>query len=134
MNIFSKYTLTFIDMFATMYVSTKVDMRGVNMKSNVNVKNYELNAKIFKAFCDENRLMILEMLKDGEKCACVLLEKLDIVQSTLSHHMKILVDSGIVTFRKNGKWTNYALSSSGSNYAKQLLDEITKINNGNGGN
>lgn len=104
------------------------------MKSNISIKNYELNAKIIKAFCDENRLMILEMLKDGEKCACVLLEKLDIVQSTLSHHMKILVDSGIVTFRKNGKWTNYSLSSSGCNYANQLLNEITKINNGNGGN
>jgi len=55
------------------------------------------NARVFKAFCDENRLMILEMLQSGEKCACVLLEKLEIAQSTLSHHMKLLVDSGIVT-------------------------------------
>ena len=73
--------------------------------------NYSENALIFKAFCDENRLMILNLLKDGEKCACVLLEKLDIGQSTLSHHMKILVESGIVITRKEGKWTHYSIST-----------------------
>lgn len=95
----------------------------------IDIKNYELNAGIFKAFCDENRLIILEMLQDGEKCACVLLEKLNIAQSTLSHHMKILVESKIVIATKNGKWINYSLSKDGISYAKRLLDEITKINN-----
>lgn len=51
---------------------------------------YKETARVFKAFCDENRLQILEMLRSGEKCACKLLEKLQISQSTLSHHMKIL--------------------------------------------
>ena len=74
---------------------------------------YKEQAIIFKAFCDENRLMILEMLRDGEKCACVLLERLNISQSTLSHHMKILVDSGIVVSRKDGKWMNYSVSVEG---------------------
>lgn len=54
------------------------------------------NAKIFKAFCDSNRLRIIEFLKNGEECACKLLEQLDIEQSTLSHHMRILCDSEIV--------------------------------------
>ena len=55
------------------------------------MKNNHLNhAQVFKAFCDENRLMILEMLHSGEKCACILLEKLEISQPTLSHHTKIL--------------------------------------------
>ncbi len=88
---------------------------------------YIKNAKVFKAFCDENRLMILEMLQSGEKCACILLEDLHIVQSTLSHHMKILVDSGIVSARKDGKWTHYSLSEKGVCYAKDLLDELTII-------
>ena len=49
--------------------------------------NYQNNAKVFKAFCDENRLMILEMLQSGEKCACHLLDNLNISQYTLSHDM-----------------------------------------------
>jgi ArsR family transcriptional regulator len=82
-------------------------------------------ALVFKAFCDENRLSILRQLRGGEKCACVLLEKLDIAQSTLSHHMKILCDSGIVTGRQAGKWTNYSLSAEGCARAESLLGEIT---------
>ena len=91
------------------------------------MNNYIDNARVFKAFCDENRLMILEMLQSGEKCACVLLEKLNIVQSTLSHHMKILVDSGIVSARKEGKWTYYSISGSGVTVAKELLIKLTEI-------
>lgn len=89
-------------------------------------KEYLENARVFKAFCDENRLMILELLQSGEKCACVLLEKLEIAQSTLSHHMKILVDSGIVFARKEGKWTHYSISKEGVEYAKKLLNELTR--------
>ncbi len=91
-------------------------------------KEYRENAKVFKALCDENRLMILEKLQDGEKCACQLLEDLEIGQSTLSHHMKILCDSGIVTNRKEGKWTHYAISKEGADYAKELLEKLTVIN------
>ncbi|MDD6143716.1 MAG: ArsR family transcriptional regulator, partial [bacterium] len=43
---------------------------------------YVDNARVFKAFCDENRLRILELLRSGEKCACVLLDDLHITQST----------------------------------------------------
>lgn len=53
---------------------------------------YESNAIVFKALSDPDRLMILERLQSRERCACELLEDLDIVQSTLSHHMKILCD------------------------------------------
>ena len=90
-------------------------------------KNYSENARVFKAFCDENRLMILEMLQNGEKCACVLLVKLRISQPTLSHHMKILVDSGIVSARKDGKWTYYSISETGSENAANLLKELTTV-------
>ena len=90
-------------------------------------KKYLDSARIFKAFCDENRLMILEMLQSGEKCACVLLEKLNIVQSTLSHHMKILVESGIVSARNEGRWTYYSISCEGVNIAKELLVKLTAI-------
>lgn len=85
-------------------------------------------ADIFKAFCDENRIKILELLLDGEKCACRLLEALAITQPTLSHHMKILVDSGIVSGRKEGKWMHYSLSDEGIRNAQSYLSFL--INRG----
>jgi len=88
-------------------------------------KKHLKNAIVFKAFCDETRLMVLSLLQSGEKCACVLLDKVSIGQSTLSHHMKILVDSGIVTARKEGKWTYYSISTTGSENATQLLRKLT---------
>jgi ArsR family transcriptional regulator, arsenate/arsenite/antimonite-responsive transcriptional repressor len=90
--------------------------------------SYSEDAKIFKAFCDENRLQILEMLRSGEKCACKLLESMEIGQSTLSHHMKILCDAGIVEARIEGKWTHYSISEKGCNYAKKLLNTLTNTN------
>lgn len=89
--------------------------------------NYAANAKVFKAFCDENRLRILELLQTGEKCACVLLEDLQISQSTLSHHMKILCESGVVTGRKEGKWTHYSVSPEGAQAAQCLLKNLTTV-------
>lgn len=85
----------------------------------------EKSAKVFKAFCDEKRLAILELLRSGEKCACVLLENLDIGQSGLSYHMKILCESGIVEGRQEGKWTHYKISEQGSAAALVLLKAIT---------
>ncbi len=80
-------------------------------------------AKVFKAFCDENRLQILEMLRSGEKCACKLLDELHIGQSTLSHHMRILCDSGIVQGRKDGKWVHYSIDPAGAERAQKLLGQ-----------
>jgi len=82
---------------------------------------YVKEAKVMKAFCDENRLRVLEMLTTGEKCACMLLTNLNIGQPALSYHMKILVESGIVESRQEGKWTHYRLSEEGGEYAKELV-------------
>lgn len=84
-------------------------------------------AKVFKAFCDENRLRILNMLQSGEKCACVLLKKMNISQPTLSHHMRILVESGVVFPRKEGKWTYYSINTKNSERIQKLLRELIKI-------
>ncbi len=89
-------------------------------------------AETFKALCDENRVRILEMLQTGEKCACKILEELNVTQPTLSHHMKILCDSGMVESRKEGKWTHYKISNIGRRNAIELLEKITE-NNGNDG-
>lgn len=88
---------------------------------------YDVWLKVFKAFCDERRLKILELLCDGEKCACVLLEQLDLGQSGLSYHMKILVESGIVQSRQQGKWTHYKIDEKGSAYAITLLKNLKTL-------
>ena len=62
-------------------------------------KQFNQDAKVFKAFCDPNRLRVLDILKSGEHCACKLLDILDVSQSTLSHHMKLLTDAKIVNVR-----------------------------------
>lgn len=82
-------------------------------------------ASIFKALGDENRIHILQLLQSGEKCACRLLEELPVSQPTLSHHMKILCDCGIVSGRKEGKWMHYSISKEGSAYALQCLETLT---------
>ncbi|MDO5147079.1 MAG: metalloregulator ArsR/SmtB family transcription factor [Eubacteriales bacterium] len=72
-------------------------------------KKYVVQARIFKAMSDENRLRILQLLKDRDYNAGELLDEMDFGQSTLSHHMKVLLQAGVVRSRKNGKWTYYAL-------------------------
>lgn len=89
-------------------------------------KDYSINAKIFKALSDENRWEIINLLITGEKCACELLEQLNIGQSTLSHHMRILCESKIIKGRKEGKWIHYSINKVGVEQAKELLNEINK--------
>ena len=65
---------------------------------------------ICKALGDSNRLRIVRALLEGEMCACRLLEQFSITQPTLSHHMKVLCDCGLVNVRKEGKWSHYSLN------------------------
>lgn len=81
-------------------------------------------ARIFKALGDENRLQILDLLRNGERCACIVLEDLQISQSTLSHHMKILCDAGIVKGRKEGKWVHYSIDPEGIVKADLILAKL----------
>ena len=82
--------------------------------------------RVFRAFTDENRVQILELLCDGEQCACVLLENLRISQPTLSHHMKILCKSGIVKSRRVGPWNYYSINEDGCKYASHLLSAVAQ--------
>lgn len=81
-------------------------------------------SKLYKAFCDENRLQVIDLLAQGEHCACDLLDQLQISQSTLSHHLHILLESGIVRSRKSGKWTYYSLDDSGCQLARSELTSL----------
>lgn len=83
-------------------------------------------SKIFKALGDDNRLLILRLLNKGELCGCQLLSELDIGQSTLSHHMKILGEAGLINCKKVGKWRRYSLNQDGWKRAKSEIMRITK--------
>lgn len=89
------------------------------------MNDHAAQAKRFKAFCDENRLKIIELLQSGEKCACELIECLDMGQSTLSYHMKILCESGVIINRQEGKWAHYRISPEGSAEAIAYLQTLT---------
>lgn len=90
---------------------------------------YREDARKIKALADENRLAIMMSLQQREKCACYLLEELNISQSTLSHHMKLLCDSGLVDYRKEGKWMHYFLSREGVNAFREMIDGYIRTEN-----
>ncbi|MCI6603180.1 MAG: metalloregulator ArsR/SmtB family transcription factor [Clostridiales bacterium] len=83
-----------------------------------------LAAARFKALSDPTRLRILELLRRGENCACILLEDLPSTQSGLSYHMKILCEAGLVGSRQKGKWIYYSLRPEGFADAEQFLHEL----------
>lgn len=85
-------------------------------------------ARIFKALGDENRVKIVNLLWNGEVCACRLLSALSISQPTLSHHMKILCDSGIVEGRKVGTWMYYKISKAGIAVMQNYLGHLSQAN------
>ena len=86
---------------------------------------YEEKIGLFKALADQSRLEIVDMLSCGELCACMILEKFNITQPSLSHHMKILCDCGLVKGRKEGKWTYYSLDGKAVQNFKDVLTKIT---------
>ena len=90
---------------------------------NENCKEY---ARLFKVLSDPNRLMIVDMLSCGELCACVILEKFQITQPTLSHHMKSLCESKLTNGRKEGKWMYYSLNGETTKKLKAFLEDITE--------
>ena len=81
-------------------------------------------SEICKALGDVNRIKIINMLTQGELCACRLLEKFNITQPTLSHHMKILSETNLVNVRKDGKWSYYSINNEVIKEAKSYFEKI----------
>jgi len=89
-------------------------------------------ALLCKALGDPNRLKIVQMLSDGEKCGCKLLEAFDITQPTLSHHMRILCECGLVEARKEGKWSHYSLNGETLGSLKAFIGSLSCCKNEGG--
>ncbi|MGK4219147.1 ArsR/SmtB family transcription factor [Kocuria marina] len=76
------------------------------------VEDAQRLARMFKALGDPTRVRLLSMIaaqSDGEACVCDLTEPVGLSQPTVSHHMKQLVDAGLVTREQRGKWAYYAI-------------------------
>jgi ArsR family transcriptional regulator len=84
-------------------------------------ESLERHAALFHALSDVRRLRILDLLRQGEQCACDLQAALDCGQSLLSFHLKTLRDAGLVTFRKEGRWSHYALAPHAFEHAEQAV-------------
>ena len=87
---------------------------------------YEVNSRIFKALSDVNRLKIIDLLSYEEKCGGKILEHFNFTQPTLSHHMKVLIECGLVEARMCGTWSYYKISNES---AKELIKFIKSITN-----
>lgn len=79
---------------------------------------------ILKALADPNRLAIIEHLTRGEACVCELLELFSVTQPTLSHHMRILSEAGLVSGRREGKWIHYSINEQRLQSFKDFIASI----------
>jgi ArsR family transcriptional regulator len=84
----------------------------------------ERGVALFHALSDETRLAILELLRDGERCVCELTDALDVAQSRLSFHLRVLRDAGLVSDRRDGRWIYYTAERAVFAEAESVLAEL----------
>lgn len=108
----------------------QLEVRTQKLSSLVTMLDEEVlnsETRVFKALADTNRLKILKLLKEGELCACELTIALSNSQSTVSHHLSVLKNAGLIKERKEGKWSYFRLSDGAVieilNQAKLLHDK-----------
>jgi ArsR family transcriptional regulator len=89
--------------------------------------SYKEFASIFKALSDETRLRVVDMLSCREMSAGDILSNFTLSQSTLSYHMKILIESGVVNARREGLWTKYSINDETFNRTMDFLPELYKL-------
>ena len=80
--------------------------------------------QLFHALSDETRIEIIDMLESGERCVCELQDTLNAAQSRLSFHLRVLKDAGIVTDRREGRWSYYELNREAFDEAESILREL----------
>ena len=81
--------------------------------------------RVMKALSETNRVRILKILQQEPRCVCDIRTALGIAQPTVSNHLKVLEEAGLVTYRKQGLWVHYRLTDGGrSPYAASLLGQL----------
>jgi ArsR family transcriptional regulator len=84
-----------------------------------------LAADAFRVLSDPTRLLILERLRNGERCVCDLQDLLDAAQSRLSFHLRVLKEAGMVSDRRDGRWVHYSLVPGALEEAEAFLQHLT---------
>lgn len=84
----------------------------------------------FRALGDETRLRLLEILTGGERCVSDLMEALDLGQSLVSHHLRALRESGLVTARRDGRQIHYAISEPALAAVRLVVYELEPLRSG----
>ena len=90
------------------------------------LQNVDKTADMLKIIAEENRLKILCTLKNGERCVCDIWQNLDIPQNLVSHHLKVLKDSGLINSRKEGLWIFYCINKKAISKLNLLLNNLLK--------
>jgi ArsR family transcriptional regulator len=96
----------------------------VQIKSRNSLAQRANTAEWFHALSDETRLEIVAMLSSGERCVCELMDALDVAQSRLSFHLRVLKEAGLVMDRKDGRWVHYSLNRGRIEEMEALLHSI----------
>ena len=81
------------------------------------------------ALGDETRFKILELLRDGERCVCDINDAVDVQQSLLSFHLKILREAGLVRAVKRGRWVHYSIDTARMSAVEDMVNSFTIVTN-----
>ena len=85
---------------------------------------------LFHALSDPIRLTIMELLRGGERCVCELQDELDVAQSRLSFHLKVLKDAGLVSDRREGRWSYYTIVPGALEEAQERIAQLAPVASG----
>ncbi len=98
------------------FIASILPIRNINMRSFI---------RLMKACSDPNRVKIIKLLQHKTMCVCELQGALGVAQPTVSKHLKILEEAGVVESIKDGLWVNYYLADgSGSPYVANLIGNL----------
>ena len=95
-----------------------------SVTASITAEEAERVARVFKAIGDPTRVMLLSLIagtEGGEACICDLIEPVGLSQGTVSHHMKLLTDAGLVTREQRGKWAYFSLNDDALDAAADAL-------------
>ncbi|WP_309103440.1 metalloregulator ArsR/SmtB family transcription factor [Microbacterium sp.] len=98
-----------------------------SVTSSLSVEDAERVARVFKALGDPTRVRLLSLIaagEGGEACICDLTAPIGLSQGTVSHHMKLLADAGLVSREQRGKWAYFSLNGGALDAASDALRSV----------
>ena len=87
---------------------------------------FEQAQQLLRALADPIRMRVIESLGEGERCVCDLTSELELAQSKLSFHLKVLRDAGLISARQQGRWMYYSLQPAALRRLRAWLDQLTE--------